>query len=217
MGTYYRNIENFVNRIDSGIWVEIGVDRGEGSTKFFADLAKDHATRFYAVDYDQEQIDALIQRFVELPDHVKAVQSSGEDFLDNFRNLEPDARVSLVYLDNFDWDYWVNRKAKAWLPLQKERYLQKMGVEMTNLNSQQAHLKQAIRLMPYMSNNSIIVCDDTWFEPDEGVFLGKCSAAIPYLLSCGYEILHSDGYRNNSGAILGKFDQSSVDSVVNVC
>jgi hypothetical protein len=204
MGTYYRNVENFIHQIDPGVWIEIGVDRGEGSTKFFADLAKDHATKFYAVDYDQDQIDGLKQRFVNMPDHVRAIQAKGEDFLDNFRNLEPESRVSLVYLDNFDWDYWVNRKAKSFVPAQKERYLQKMGTEMTNLNSQQAHLKQAIRLMPLMCNNSIIVCDDTWYEPDEGVFIGKCSAAIPYLLSEGYQLLHSEGHRHNSGAILGR-------------
>ena len=204
MGTYYRNVEKFIPQIDPGVWIEIGVDRGEGSTKFFADLAKDRATRFYAVDYDQDQIDGLKQRFINMPDHVRAIQAKGEDFLDNFRNLEPTAQVSLVYLDNFDWDYWVNRKAKPFVPAQKERYLQKMGTEMTNLNSQQAHLKQAIRLMPLMCNNSIIVCDDTWYEPNEGVFIGKCSAAIPYLLSEGYRLLHSEGHRHNSGAILGK-------------
>lgn len=204
MGTYYQNVDQFINQIDPGVWIEIGVDRGEGSTQFFADLAKTHATRFYAVDYDQDQIDGLRERFVELPDHVRAVQAKGEDFLDNFRNIEPTAQVSLVYLDNFDWDYWVNRKAKSFVPAQKERYLQKMGTEMTNLNSQQAHLKQAIRLMPLMSDNSIIVCDDTWYEPDEGVFIGKCSAAIPYLLSEGYQLLHNEGHRHNSGAILGR-------------
>lgn len=205
MGIYYRNIENYIDRIDSGIWIEIGVDRGEGSTQFFSDLAKTHATRFYTVDYDQDQIDGLRERFVTLPDHVRAVQAKGEEFLEEFRKIEPEAQVSLVYLDNFDWDYWVNRKAKSFVPAQKERYLQKMGTEMTNLNSQQAHLIQAIRLMPLMSANSIIVCDDTWYDPAEGVYIGKCSAAIPYLLLNGYEILHNSGYRQESGAILSRF------------
>lgn len=205
MGIYYRNIEQFVDQIDPGVWIEIGVDRGEGSTLFFADLAQNRATGFYAVDYDQEQIDGLRKRFGNLPDHVRTVQARGEDFLDDFRNLEPTARVSLVYLDNFDWDYWVNRKAKSFVPAQKQRYLEKMGTEMTNLNSQQAHLIQAMRLMPLMSDRSIIVCDDTWYDPQEGVYIGKCSAAIPYLLLNGYEILHHSGYRQESGAILGRF------------
>jgi hypothetical protein len=40
MGTYYKHVEKFIDRIDLGAWIEIGIDRGEGSTKFFADLAK---------------------------------------------------------------------------------------------------------------------------------------------------------------------------------
>jgi len=56
-----------------------------------------------------------------------------------------------------------------------------------------------------MSDNSIIICDDTWVMPQEGIFSGKCSAAIPYLMLHGYKILHYEGYRQNSGVILGRF------------
>jgi hypothetical protein len=59
--------------------------------------------------------------------------------------------------------------------------------------------------MHMMSDNSIIVCDDTWYHPNEGVFIGKCSAVIPYLFLNGYSLLHNQGYRQNSGAILGRF------------
>ena len=43
MGTYYRNITKFIDKIDNGAWVEIGVDRGEGSTKFLLIYAKNVA------------------------------------------------------------------------------------------------------------------------------------------------------------------------------
>jgi hypothetical protein len=76
---------------------------------------------------------------------------------------------------------------------------------MTNLSSQQTHLLQSILLMDKMTDNGIIVCNDTWYHPHEGVYLGKCSAAIPFLLLQGYRQLHNDGYRQNSGAIFGKF------------
>jgi hypothetical protein len=77
--------------------------------------------------------------------------------------------------------------------------------EMTNINSQKAHWAQAMLLMPMMANNIIIVCDDTWYHPNEGVFIGKCSAVIPFPMLHGFELLHSNGYRQNSGAILCKF------------
>jgi hypothetical protein len=219
MGTYYKQVEQYIDRIDLGAWIEIGVDRGEGSTKFFADMAKTRATKFYGVDADENQISRartvlsaqgqavlgadgqfhLVQ--APLPDHIELTHSFGEKFLENFTG-QP---VSLVYLDNFDWDYWVGRQEEHFVPAQKQHYREYMGTEMTNINSQKAHLAQAMLLMPMMTDNSIIVCDDTWYHPEEGVFVGKCSAVIPYLMLNGFELLHSQGYRQNSGAILGRF------------
>lgn len=219
MGTYYKNVEQYIDKIDTGAWIEIGVDRGEGSTKFFADLAKTKATRFYGVDADESQIskarDTLSSTGIvnlglngtvsvvqgPLPDHIELVHAFGERFLSE---LTPQP-VSLVYLDNFDWDYWVGRQEESFVPAQKQHYRDYMGTEMTNINSQTTHLAQAMLLMPMMSKNSIIICDDTWYHPEEGVFIGKCSAVIPYLLLHGYKILHAAGYRQNSGAILGRF------------
>lgn len=223
MGTYYKHVEQYIDRIDQGSWMEIGVDRGEGSTKFFTELAKQHATKFFAVDADLDQIvrarnslsqsgnaiigldGSITQELGEPPEHVVFVHARGEAFIDKLNNYDPGGKVSLVYLDNFDWDYWVGRQEESFVPAQKEHYKKTMGVEMTNINSQQTHLLQAIKLMPMMSENSIIVCDDTWYHPQEGVFIGKCSAVIPFLLLNGYKVLHTEGYRQNSGVILGKF------------
>lgn len=224
MGTYYKNVENFIDQIDSGAWVEIGVDRGEGSTQWFADRAKKHATEFYGVDADAGQIqkstetltrskNALIDPLTgkiqhthePIASHIKLVHARGEIFLSQLHQQNPDLRISLVYLDNFDWDYWVGGVEESFVPAQKAHYRETMGVEMTNINSQTTHLAQAIQLMSMMTDNSIIICDDTWYHPNEGVFIGKCSAVIPYLLLQGYQILHSQGYRQNSGVILGRF------------
>jgi hypothetical protein len=219
MGTYYKQVEQYIDQLDLGAWIEIGVDRGEGSTKFFADLAKTKATKFYGVDADETQItkartvlsaqgQAILgadgQFYLaqgDLPDHIELTHAFGEKFLED---LTPQP-ISLVYLDNFDWDYWVGGQEEAFVPAVKQHYRDYMGTEMTNINSQKAHLAQAMLLMPMMADNSIIVCDDTWYHPSEGVFIGKCSAVIPYLMLNGFELLHSQGYRQNSGAILGKF------------
>ena len=205
MGTYYRNITKFIDKIDNGAWVEIGVDRGEGSTKFFADLCKERGVDFYGVDVDADQIDRAASNLMVdnvLPDHVKLIQDKGERFLEN---LDPEVKVSLAYLDNFDWDYWLGGAEEAFVAGVKQKYRDLMSIEMTNLNSQQTHLLQAILLMRRMTNNSIVICDDTWYHPQEGVFVGKCSAAIPFLMLQGYRHLHNDGYRQNSGAIFGRF------------
>jgi hypothetical protein len=233
MGTYYKTVEKFIDNIDRGVWIEIGVDRGEGSTQWFADLAKTRATEFYGVDADPDQImrsyqtlcqtknlqidpvtGSMIPEHGPLPDHVKLIHARGEDFLASLHQQKPDTRVSLVYLDNFDWDYWVGGEEESFVPAQKEHYLKTMGVEMNNINSQTTHLAQAMRLMSMMSDNSIIICDDTWYHPREGIFIGKCSGVIPFLLLQGYQFLHNDGYRQNSGVILGRFKNLDTDSQI---
>jgi len=224
MGTYYKAVEQYMDSVDAtGSWVEIGVDRGEGSTRFFSNQAKKRNVKFYGVDADPDQIararttlsstgtafigtnGSIQYEVAQVPDHVGLVHAKGEDFLEQFAQDNPGQKFSLVYLDNFDWDYWVGGQEEAFVPAQKQHYRDTMGTEMTNINSQKTHLLQAMRLMPLMTKNSIIVCDDTWYHPNEGVFIGKCSAVIPYLLLQGYEVLNNQGYRQNSGAILGRF------------
>lgn len=207
MGTYYRNITKFIDAIDNGSWVEIGVDRGEGSTRFFADLCLDRGVDFYGVDVDADQINRAADNLKvdnRLPDHIKLVHARGEQFLEH---LDPNVKVSLAYLDNFDWDYWLGGAEESFVAGQKQRYRDLMNIEMTNLSSQQTHLLQAILLMRRMTENSIIVCDDTWYHPHEGVFIGKCSAAVPFLLLQGYRLLNNEGYRQNSGVIMGRFSK----------
>lgn len=208
MGTYYKNVEKYLDQIDNGSWVEIGVDRGEGSTRFFADLAAQRGNKFYGVDADPEQIARATSNFSAegtMPEHVRLVAAKGEDFLLNWSNNKPEEKISLAYLDNFDWDYWLGKQEESFVPIQKQHYRDTMKIEMLNINSQITHLAQAVRMLPLMADNSIIVCDDTWFHPSEGIFIGKCSAVIPLLLISGYTILDHSGYRQNSGAILGKF------------
>ena len=222
MGTYYKNCEQYLDRIDRGAWVELGVDRGEGSTRWFSELAQTKATRFYGVDMDPDQIQraqtnlaatgqAIIQadgsiqmQTGELADHISLIADRGEEFLKKLNNTE---QISLIYLDNFDWDYWLGREEEAFVAGVKQRYRDTMQTEMTNINSQLTHLLQAIHAMPMMTPNSLIICDDTWAMPEEGTFSGKCSAVIPYALLNGYRILHNSGYRQNSGVILGRFQQ----------
>jgi hypothetical protein len=144
----------------------------------------------------------------DIPDHIHLVNNKGELFLQDFKHQNPDKKISLAYLDNFDWDYWLGREEEAFVAGVKKKYQDKMGVEMNNINSQLTHLLQAYHLVSIMTPNSIIVCDDTWAMPEEGIFSGKCSAAIPFLLLHGYRVLHNQGYRQNSGVILGRFNDN---------
>lgn len=225
MGTYYRNAEQFLDRVDPGAWLEIGVDRGEGSTRWFATEAGKRNCRFYGVDIDPTQIARASARMLEtgdmvmladgrwapmvsdMPDHVEFAVARGEDFVAAFADKYKEP-ISVVYLDNFDWDYWLGRQEESFVPAVKQKYREEFNVEMTNINSQVTHLKQTIALIPQLTANALVICDDTWFMPEEGIFSGKCSGAIPLLMTAGFSVLHTAGHRQNSGVILGRFNDS---------
>jgi hypothetical protein len=137
--------------------------------------------------------------------NVQIINALGETFLRKYREFEPEAKISLAYLDNFDWNYWLGIEEEPFVPIVKERYKQNLNVEMNNLNSQLSHLMQAMYLVDYLTDNCLVICDDTWYHPNEGVFIGKCSAAIPYLATQGLSVIHAQGYRQNSTVIMGKF------------
>lgn len=205
MGTYYRNVEKYFDQVDAGIWIEIGTDRGEGSTQWFSDQALQRQCQFHGVDMDPDQIKRSRQSLLvgdELPDHITLWTGPGEQYLADLWERRQEACVSVVYLDNFDWDYWLGRQEEAFVAGVKQRYRDRLSVEMENLTSQATHLAQAMELIPLLTPRSVVICDDTWWHPQEGVFIGKCSAAIPFLMLHGFELVDHQGYRQNSGAIL---------------
>jgi len=71
----------------------------------------------------------------------------------------------------------------------------KRGVELTNLDCQREHLMQMIGCLPYMTDKSVIICDDTPYQEHSGIYIGKNSAVIPYLLNYGYKIVFGRGYK----------------------
>ena len=80
MGTYYKKVEDYLDRIDSGCWIEVGVDRGEGSTKFLSVLAGARGVDFHGVDMDPDQIARATENLSvdgKLPDHVPSHDGRG--------------------------------------------------------------------------------------------------------------------------------------------
>lgn len=195
MGTYYQRVEQFLPKIANKNWVEIGVERGEGSTRWFAGKCE----KLTAVDALQSQVDNC-KKLLDEAGHtnVTVIKSFGEDWASEYTG-DP---IDLLYLDNFDWNYWLDRPVEAFVAGVQETYRTEFGTEMTNINSQYTHLHQMIELLDHMAEKSIVICDDTWFEPATGIFVGKCSAVIPFLLLHGYTLVDYHGYRQNSGAIM---------------
>ena len=217
MGQIFRRAEKYLDNIDPGIFVEIGSSRDgdDGSTKVIASWAKQRKCWLVTVDFDPRVSEALKKQFIRVadaigtgqpPDDVDIITATGEEYLKWYSeqcsikdDMEP---ISLLYLDNFDWD-WHPLNTEAFVLEQQHRYGE-LGYSMTNLMSQMVHLNQAILAMPCMAKRSLIVCDDTWFNEHWGHYSGKSGAAIPYLIGQGYRVLESEEYPVY-GTILGKW------------
>lgn len=180
MAMDFSKIYNHLNEVKlTDNLLEIGSDRGEGSTPILAQIALDYDKVLYSVDIDEDIIADNKVKYSDYP--VKFFHLSGEEFLDQNKDL----KFSLVCLDNFDWD-WEPLKKYDNVQNQILYYKEKHNLEMNNLNSQKAHLLQSIKLTNLLSDQCIIVCDDTWFVEEQGIYYGKCSAAIPYLINLNF-------------------------------
>jgi hypothetical protein len=190
MGQIFRNAEKYLDQFNSddiGWFVEIGTSRNgdDGSTRVIAEWAARFGQQLYTIDVDYENIELVTRQ--EIP-NIKTYLGSGEQFFQTW----PDhlGTVSFLYLDNFDWD-WHPENSEPFVLEQQARY-HELGLEMTNVNSQRAHLEQMIAALPHMAEQSIVVLDDTWYNKWWGHYSGKGGAVVPLLLANGYAILETE-------------------------
>lgn len=181
MGNLYKKSQTIEHIGATDVFVEIGSAQGwDGSTHFLNSVAQNLGTVLYSVDIDDRS-----DIFQYVPG-VIGVQMSGSQWArDVFPGLG--RKIALLYLDNFDWD-WNNKKFQHIVDQQKIQYQDKFGVNLTNSNSQMEHLSQMIHLLPHMSENGMVICDDTLMLSD-GTWTGKCGPTVVYLQAMGWKIL----------------------------
>lgn len=190
MGQIYQRAEKYLDQIDPssiGWFIEIGTSRDgdDGSTQVIANWASRFDRKLYTVDIDHLNIN-FVSSF-DIP-NLKTYLGSGEQFFQTWP--EHLGKISFLYLDNFDWD-WHPENTESFVIAQQKRYSE-LGYEMTNVNSQRAHLEQMILALPHMAEQSIVVLDDTWYNKWWGHYSGKGGAVVPYLLANGYTILETE-------------------------
>lgn len=173
---------------DKDMILEIGSDQNEGSTAFFNGLALNYDVPFYTVDV----VDDAKKRFVHLENTTWQIEQGSTWTKTVLPTLNK--KIKVLYLDNYDWS---NPGPNA--DRLKEEYASR-GVEWSNLGSQIEHIAQMINCLPYMADNSLVICDDTPLQDHSGIYIGKCGAVVPFLLASGFRIR----YAENNGIILSK-------------
>ena len=192
MGQVFRHAEQYLSQFDPeqvGQFVEIGTSRNgdDGSTKTIAAWASRFNKKLFTVDMDVNNCNFVIGQNLA---NTEVINQTGESYLETFPSHI--TYISFLYLDNFDWD-WHPENTEDFVIEQQQRY-RVLGVEMNNVNCQRAHLRQAELALPLLADKSIVVCDDTWFNPHWGHYTGKSGAAAPFLLNHGFKVLYTEAH-----------------------
>ena len=181
MGKPYLEVEKFLPSHIQGrpVFVEIGSDRGEGSTEYLDRLAGQYHTKLYSVDILPKSQSKLSSTCV----NTEFVVARGSDWSREFGSSATD--IAVLYLDNFDyvWDITEVRPAIR----QQQHLYADLGIEMTNQNCQVEHLAQMINLAGCMHPDGVIVFDDTYCVND--CWIGKCGPAVVYMKTRGWRVV----------------------------
>lgn len=192
MANFHLNSQSYLEQLSynqaTDMILEIGSDQNEGSTEFFNGLSVNWEIPFYTVDVVIEP-----QRRLTHLDHIIWQVETGSVWT---KTVLPtlNKQIKVLYLDNYDW---ANPGPNA--DTIRTSYAFR-NVDWSNLGSQVEHLHQMVNCLPYMADQSLIICDDTPLVDHSGTYTGKCGAVVPYLLCNGYKIVYS----GNNGVILAR-------------
>jgi hypothetical protein len=193
MGQIFKRAEEFVEQIkdQNALFLEIGSARmgDDQSTSWLAELAQTIGTKLVTVDLNREHF-----QHAGMVPNVDAYNSSGEQFLmQHYDNFYPSKKICFAYMDNFDWD-WHPEITPDWIHAQIAQYKKDFGITMNNVNSQAAHLLQAIEIERRTADKCLIIFDDTFFNKAWGDYSGKGGAAVPYLVAKGFNVVYTEEY-----------------------
>ena len=177
-----------------GVFVEIGSDRGEGSTRYLANLAKTHGTRLISVDIS-DHAQRLHQH--DPIDNVEFVIETGSAWAKSFAQTH--TKIALLYLDNFDYMYDIKDADTHAITQRQIQDYARRGIVMSNEHCQVEHMQQLLALYGSFDQDTVIMFDDTYKFND--CWIGKCGPCVTYLLCQGYEVLE---WTTDCGMIMKK-------------
>jgi hypothetical protein len=159
--------------------VEVGSERGEGSTGFLAGLGPP----LWSLDvYHAPEWLAALPRAKR--NRVIALEGRAEELLTTWEARSGAAPIRFAWLDGHDWPYDGQPIAEA---ADYERLYRSRGQVYSRAASALSHLRIAQAIAPHVPEGGVIAFDDTWQS-----WTGKGGTAVPWLLDNGWWTLHQD-------------------------
>ena len=187
-------LKNTFSSIESPVFIEIGSERGHGSTEHHASMCNRLNFQFITVDAYGPTTENARNIVKSHSDNFEAYNMLGEDYLRDFNS-----EIHVLYLDSFDLEHMGDR-TEGVVASTRGSYSER-GVELNNTNCHLAHLNMAKNSIDKMAKNGIVFFDDVYSGPPNWV--GKGKTAIPFLLEKGYRIID----QNKEQLILQKPDE----------
>ena len=176
MGYPYSEIEKYADSFKKGdVIIEIGGDRGEGSSAFLKEFAQRYGLEFHSID-----IDARVYGNMRLYEGVHTHGADGAEWLKGF-----DKKIKFAYLDNY---YWLFSPESPGANLEVLKTIYDMKPKTNNRDSRKAHLDQAKALDKLADKPCFVIFDDTWKTPRG--WDGKGGTAAPWLLKHGWKAIN---------------------------
>jgi hypothetical protein len=165
--------------------VEIGSDRGEGSTKALAELALELKLNFITVDMNWDIYKRALEIVHEVNPTFAAECDKGEDFINFFAEED----IAILYLDAYD-----TMPPGFELPKDiKDPYIENMG-RWDNFDAWNMHLQCCVVANKKLMPGGYVCFDDVWRKDNVWAKRSKGYTAIPWLMDRGYkEIKYVDG------------------------
>ena len=154
----------------TGSVVEIGTERGEGSTDYLSKACKKTGNKFYTIDFDIN-----VPRFKDAEQYFM----TGEKFFDSV--FPEDEKICFAYLDGFDWIWEPEEEVQPLWITEQIDYYKTYGIEMNNDNSQLSHLNITKEVEKHAADKCIILFDDTFHTGSH--YDGKGGTACHWLLA----------------------------------
>jgi hypothetical protein len=196
MGKIYQSVASYLPDQITGVFVEIGSERGEGSTIMLDNLAQQHNTKLISVDINSD----AQQRYQHQLTSTEFVVAPGSAWAKDFASQWTD--IALLYLDNFDYIWDINNVSPA-IHLQMHEYASQ-GIVMSNQNCQVEHMRQIMALRSCLAPTAVVVFDDTYCYND--CWIGKCGPAVVYLQAHGWSVVHQT---LDCGVIMKRLDTAT--------
>jgi len=187
-------IDLFVKSNAGLVLIEIGSERGTGSTYRLSKLCNNKGLKLITVDADPDINNHAGEIARKINPSFENYNELGEVYLSKYS----ENNVAICYLDAFDIvTDWPHKESSV------ETY-KKRNVDITNQAAYKMHYDAAVAIHPKVIEGGFICFDDVWLDSNN-VWQGKGKTAIPHLLSIGYDII---AYKTNSLLLQKPFDKN---------